>query len=130
MDTMADMWYKTVSSTGEVYFVNPVTKKTRWSPPDSTLPDGWEARIDDTGATYFIEHATETSTYVDPRMEPTDVNPTALNRGFGLSSLTAAEAGREMSLDGRTALITGANSGIGERRRRCTMLTRVQRTTF
>lgn len=110
---MADEWEETVSGTGDVYFVNKVTQESRWAPPDPSLPEGWESLTDEGGQVYYVDHATATTTFVDPRVAPTDVNPGAVDRGYGLSSLGTDDVTRGLALDGRVAVVTGGNSGMG-----------------
>ena len=110
---MSSLWEETVSATGEMYYAHRDTQETRWAMPDESLHEGWEVLRDRDGQPYFIDHTTETSTYVDPRVAPTEVNPDSVDKGYGIFSVSASAAGRGLALDGRVAVVTGASTGIG-----------------
>lgn len=82
----------------------------------SELPYGWERQITEDGKVFFVDHINHKTTYTDPRLafaveESNTIND--LRQRFDSSS-TGLQVLHGRDLTGRVAVITGANSGIGE----------------
>ncbi|XP_014249757.1 WW domain-containing oxidoreductase isoform X2 [Cimex lectularius] len=81
----------------------------------SKLPFGWERIIDENGKVMFADHANKTVTYTDPRLAfaiEEKEYPSDFRQRFDASS-TALQVLHGKDLSGKTAVITGSNTGIG-----------------
>jgi WW domain-containing oxidoreductase len=79
------------------------------------LPYGWRRKVDELGNVAFIEESSGRKTYTDPRLafaRETKKSPFDFKQRFDGSS-TAMQVLNGMDLSSKTALITGANCGIG-----------------
>ncbi|CDI97827.1 NEDD4 E3 ubiquitin protein ligase WWP1 [Echinococcus multilocularis] len=56
---------RTDPSTGRIYYVDHLTKKTQWEKPQP-LPSGWERRLDQNNRVYYVDHNTRTTTWHPP----------------------------------------------------------------
>lgn len=100
-----------------------MTKLTQWKHPrtgkkkkvSGELPFGWGKHTDDTGKILYVDHENRRTTYTDPRLafaiEEKD-HPNDFRQRFDASS-TALQVLHGRDLSGQTAIITGANTGIG-----------------
>jgi hypothetical protein len=82
-------WTMERTPTGQIYFINHLTRITTWIDPRQTancsqemfphrnmnnniqsipLPNGWEESRTETGQSYFINHNTKVTTWEDPRI--------------------------------------------------------------
>jgi len=75
---------RTVPESGQIYYVNIVTKASQWdkpTPEDSELPLNWEKRTDpESGDPYYVNVVTKESTWERPVADSTkanDVTPTS-----------------------------------------------------
>ena len=79
------------------------------------MPTGWEKCISDDGSVLFVDHINNITTYTDPRLafaiEYREMSEPVRQRFDGSSTALAVLHGRD--LRGKVALVTGANSGIG-----------------
>ncbi|KAL1124549.1 hypothetical protein AAG570_001175 [Ranatra chinensis] len=122
-DELPPGWEERATSDGSVYYVNHNTKGTQWTHPRTgkkkkvtgELPYGWEKITEDNGRIVFIDHLNRTTTYTDPRLafatEEKDF-PTDFRQKYDASS-TALQVLHGRELNGKTAIVTGGNSGIG-----------------
>lgn len=123
-DELPPGWEERVTSDGSVFYANHLTKGTQWTHPrtgkkkvvSGELPFGWERCIDkNNGKIIYVDHDNRRTTYTDPRLafaveEKEHVND--YRQRFDASS-TALQVLHGRDLTGKTALVTGANSGIG-----------------
>ncbi|EUB59451.1 Signal recognition particle protein [Echinococcus granulosus] len=56
---------RTDPSTGRIYYVDHLTKRTQWEKPQP-LPSGWERRLDQNNRVYYVDHNTRTTTWHPP----------------------------------------------------------------
>ena len=84
-----------VTSQGQVYWRNTVTKKSTWHDPrfdqhlsnsSAPLPADWEMLETATGRKYYVNHRTKTTQFTDPRLELTQSNITPSNKSQSLHS--------------------------------------------
>jgi len=57
------------TSTGKPYYVNDMTKETRWDPPPAgppPLPEWWEEMKDAQGKCYYVNHRTKVTQWDRP----------------------------------------------------------------
>ncbi|XP_023012715.1 WW domain-containing oxidoreductase [Leptinotarsa decemlineata] len=123
-DELPPGWEERVTVDGSVFYANHLTKNTQWTHPrtgkkkrvSGDLPFGWERCIDkNTGKVIYVDHENRRTTYTDPRLafaveEKEHVND--FRQRFDASS-TALQVLHGRDLNGKIALITGANAGIG-----------------
>ncbi|KAJ8950760.1 hypothetical protein NQ318_011253 [Aromia moschata] len=123
-DELPPGWEERVTVDGSVFYANHLTKNTQWTHPrtgkkkrvSGDLPFGWERCIDkNTGKVIYVDHENRRTTYTDPRLafaieEKEHVND--YRQRFDASS-TALQVLHGRDLNGKVALITGANAGIG-----------------
>ncbi|XP_015837994.1 WW domain-containing oxidoreductase [Tribolium castaneum] len=123
-DELPPGWEERVTVDGSVFYANHLTKATQWTHPrtgkkkrvSGDLPFGWERCIDKTsGKVIYVDHENRRTTYTDPRLafavEEKD-HPNDYRQRFDGSS-TALQVLHGRDLNGKVALVTGANSGIG-----------------
>lgn len=82
----------------------------------AALPIGWTKEFDETGTPVFFEKETGKRTLHDPRLAFATETKTSLydfKQRFDASS-SALEVLHGVDLRGKTAVITGANCGIGK----------------
>jgi WW domain-containing oxidoreductase len=77
------------------------------------LPLGWEKTILDDGKIIYVDHQNRRTTYSDPRLAFAKEETTTNVRQKFDSSTTALQVLHGKDLRGKTAVITGANCGIG-----------------
>ncbi|XP_037958494.1 WW domain-containing oxidoreductase [Teleopsis dalmanni] len=124
-DELPPGWVEQATDDGLVCYANRQTKVTQWTHPRTgrtkritgELPIGWEKSTEpDTKRTVFFNKETNQSTYVDPRLafavEEAPLDVTKVRQRFDASS-TALQVLHGKDLNGRLAVITGANCGIG-----------------
>ncbi|KAJ8921164.1 hypothetical protein NQ315_013636 [Exocentrus adspersus] len=123
-DELPPGWEERVTVDGSVFYANHLTKNTQWTHPrtgkkkrvSGELPFGWERCIDkNTGKVIYVDHENRRTTYTDPRLafaveEKEHVND--YRQRFDASS-TALQVLHGRDLNGKIALVTGANAGIG-----------------
>ncbi|CAG9862411.1 unnamed protein product [Phyllotreta striolata] len=123
-DELPPGWEERVTVDGSVYYANHLTKNTQWTHPrtgkkkkvSGELPFGWQRCADkNTGKVIYVDHENRRTTYTDPRLafaveEKEHVND--YRQRFDASS-TALQVLHGRDLNGKVALITGANAGIG-----------------
>ncbi|KAG5881073.1 hypothetical protein JTB14_020403 [Gonioctena quinquepunctata] len=123
-DELPPGWEERVTVDGSVFYANHLTKNTQWTHPrtgkkkkvSGDIPFGWERCIDkNTGKVIYVDHENRRTTYTDPRLafaveEKEHVND--YRQRFDASS-TALQVLHGRDLNGKTALVTGANTGIG-----------------
>eukprot|EP00099_Drosophila_melanogaster_P011420 NP_001285735.1 WW domain containing oxidoreductase, isoform B [Drosophila melanogaster] len=124
-DELPPGWEERATDDGTVCYVNQQGKTSQWTHPRTgrskritgELPLGWEKYYDEQGKRFmFLNKETQQRTNVDPRLafaveEPTQ-NVAQVRQRFDSCS-TALQVLHGKDLHGRTALITGANCGIG-----------------
>lgn len=122
-DELPPGWEERATIDGSVYYVNHVTKGTQWTHPrtgkkkkvSGELPFGWEKVVEDDGKVLFVDHENKRTTYTDPRLafavEEKEF-PMDIRQRFDSSS-TALQVLHGRDLSGKTAIVTGANCGIG-----------------
>ncbi|KAI8501902.1 hypothetical protein Bbelb_203140 [Branchiostoma belcheri] len=114
-------WEERVTTDGRVYYANHTEKTTQWVHPSSgkrkrvlgELPYGWEQCTDEEGRMYYVDHVTRITTYTDPRLAFAVSEDKEWRQRFDGHS-TALQVLQGRDLTGRVAVVTGANSGIGE----------------
>ncbi|XP_062550602.1 WW domain-containing oxidoreductase [Armigeres subalbatus] len=124
-DELPPAWEERATNDGFVYYVNHQNKTTQWTHPRTgkmkrvcgELPLGWSKHVEEgTGKIIFVEDATQRKSYTDPRLAfATEEAPQAvgeLRQRFD-SGTKALQVLHGRDLSGKTALITGANTGIG-----------------
>ncbi|XP_049868399.1 WW domain-containing oxidoreductase [Pectinophora gossypiella] len=122
-DELPSGWEQKSTEDGNVYFVNPLTKKIQWTHPRTgrkkvipkELPFGWSKAMDDEGKTVYIQKETGNRSYVDPRLAFAREEKKHIydfRQRFD-SSTTAYQVLHGVDLSGKYALITGCNVGIG-----------------
>ena len=123
-DELPPGWEERVTVDGSVFYANHLTKATQWTHPrtgkkkrvSGDLPFGWERCIDkNTGKVIYVDHENRRTTYTDPRLAfavEEKEHPNDYRQRFDASS-TALQVLHGRDLNGKVALITGANSGIG-----------------
>ncbi|KAJ8967044.1 hypothetical protein NQ314_003161 [Rhamnusium bicolor] len=123
-DELPPGWEERVTVDGSVFYANHLTKNTQWTHPrtgkkkrvSGELPFGWERCIDkNTGKVIYVDHENRRTTYTDPRLafaveEKEHVND--YRQRFDASS-TALQVLHGRDLNGKVAIVTGANAGIG-----------------
>lgn len=123
-DELPPGWEERVTVDGSVFYANHLTKNTQWTHPrtgkkkkvSGDLPFGWQRCVDkNTGKVIYVDHENRRTTYTDPRLafaveEKEHVND--YRQRFDASS-TALQVLHGRDLNGKIALITGANTGIG-----------------
>lgn len=123
-DELPPGWEERVTVDGSVFYANHLSEATQWTHPrtgkkkrvSGELPFGWERCVDkNTGKVIYIDHENKRTTYTDPRLafaieEKEHVND--FRQRFDASS-TALQVLHGRDLNGKLAVITGANSGIG-----------------
>ncbi|KAK9696526.1 short chain dehydrogenase [Popillia japonica] len=123
-DELPPGWEERVTVDGSVFYANHLSKQTQWTHPRTgkkkvvcgELPFGWERCVDkNTGKVIYIDHENKRTTYTDPRLafaveEKEHVND--YRQRYDASS-TALQVLHGKDLNGKLALITGANTGIG-----------------
>uniref|UniRef100_A0A6P7GBD0 WW domain-containing oxidoreductase n=1 Tax=Diabrotica virgifera virgifera TaxID=50390 RepID=A0A6P7GBD0_DIAVI len=123
-DELPPGWEERVTVDGSVFYANHLTKNTQWTHPrtgkkkkvSGDLPFGWQRCVDkNTGKVIYVDHENRRTTYTDPRLafaveEKEHVND--YRQRFDASS-TALQVLHGRDLNGKTALVTGANAGIG-----------------
>uniref|UniRef100_A0A182LSD7 WW domain-containing oxidoreductase n=1 Tax=Anopheles culicifacies TaxID=139723 RepID=A0A182LSD7_9DIPT len=124
-DELPPAWEERATSDGFVYYVNHQSKSTQWTHPrtgkmkrvSGELPLGWTRHIEeDTRKVIFVEEKTQRKSYTDPRLAfaveeaPEQVGELRQRFDSGTNALQVLH-GRD--LNGKVALITGANTGIG-----------------
>lgn len=123
-DELPPGWEERVTVDGSVFYVNHLLKATQWTHPrtgkkkkvSGSLPYGWERCIDNSnGKVIYVDHNNKRTTYTDPRLAFAIEEKDCVNQfrqRFDANS-TALQVLHGQDLSGKTALITGANSGIG-----------------
>ncbi|XP_057291040.1 WW domain-containing oxidoreductase-like [Hydractinia symbiolongicarpus] len=119
-DELPTGWEMRVTDAGRVFYVDHSSKQTQWQHPktgtekylSTVLPFGWEKATDEEGQTLFLDRVNKKNTYVDPRIAyaMSDKKKAMLKFDADSSAMTVM---RGQDMRGKTALITGANSGIG-----------------
>lgn len=112
-------WDMRVTDKGRVFYVSHSDRHTQWQHPKNgkekylspDLPFGWERGTDEAGQLIFVDHVNKRTTCVDPRLACSITKTKATSKFDVDSTAMAVLRGRDMR--GKTALITGANSGIG-----------------
>jgi WW domain-containing oxidoreductase len=123
-DELPPGWEERVTVDGSVFYANHLTKATQWTHPrtgkkkrvSGDLPFGWERCIDkNSGKVIYVDHDNRRTTYTDPRLAfavEEKEHPNDFRQRFDASS-TALQVLHGRDLNGKVALITGANTGIG-----------------
>ncbi|XP_077513417.1 WW domain-containing oxidoreductase [Amblyomma americanum] len=114
-DELPAGWEERTTTDGAVYYADHLGQRTQWTHPRTgrrkrvspQLPFGWEHGGD--GA--FVERASGRRSHTDPRLA-FPVEEGAPRQRFDASS-TAEQVLHGCNLDGQTAVVTGASSGIG-----------------
>ncbi|KAK9886447.1 hypothetical protein WA026_016730 [Henosepilachna vigintioctopunctata] len=123
-DELPPGWEERVTVDGSVFYANHLQKATQWTHPrtgkkkrvSGDLPFGWERCVDkNTGKVIYVDHENKRTTYTDPRLafaieEKENVND--YRQRFDAHT-TALQVLHGKDLNGKLALITGANTGIG-----------------
>ncbi|KAF5282876.1 hypothetical protein FQA39_LY17456 [Lamprigera yunnana] len=123
-DELPPGWEERVTTDGNVFYANHLTKNTQWTHPrtgkkkivSGELPFGWERCTDKaTGKIVYVDHENKRTTYTDPRlafaMEEKEHIHDFRQRFDASSNALQVLHGRDLT--GKVALITGANTGIG-----------------
>eukprot|EP00794_Sanderia_malayensis_P018717 gene18716-20606_t len=111
-------WEMRTTDDGKIYYIDHNSRATQWEHPGTNkrkfvsedLPFGWEKATDEDGKDIFIDHVHKRTTYVDPRLA---MAATKNTKNKYDSSSTAMQVLRGKDMTGKTAIITGANTGIG-----------------
>ncbi|RZC41956.1 WW domain-containing oxidoreductase [Asbolus verrucosus] len=123
-DELPPGWEERVTVDGSVFYANHLSKATQWTHPrtgkkkrvSGDLPFGWERCIDkNSGKVIYVDHENRRTTYTDPRLAfavEEKEHPNDYRQRFDASS-TALQVLHGRDLNGKVALITGANTGIG-----------------
>jgi len=120
LGTLPPGWEKATTPTGQIYFMNHITKSTQWEDPrkainnqrlkqlngtasprsavspvpqnaQGELPHGWEQSVTEQGETYFIHHQTKKTTWYDPRIPIASQQiPQKHGQGQGTDALSQA----------------------------------------
>lgn len=64
--TLPEGWRKLVDPNGKPYYVNDITRETRWDPPPAPLPPFWEELCDAQGKTYYVDHLNQRTQWERP----------------------------------------------------------------
>lgn len=112
-------WEMKVTEKGRVFYVSHAQRHTQWEHPKTgkikhlpeELPFGWERGTDENGQLIFVDHINKRTTCVDPRIAYAMTKKKATSKFDSESTAMAVLRGRDMR--GKTALVTGANSGLG-----------------
>ncbi|XP_063215496.1 WW domain-containing oxidoreductase [Bacillus rossius redtenbacheri] len=122
-DELPPGWEERATVDGSVYYVNHATKGTQWTHPrtgkkkivSGELPFGWEKCVSEDGKIFYVDHTNRRTTYTDPRLAfatEEKEHPHDFRQRFDAST-TALQILHGRDLGGKTAIITGANTGIG-----------------
>jgi len=122
-DELPPGWEERATLQGEVYYANHPEGRTQWAHPRTgkrkrvadSLPFGWERRILEDNKVLYIDHTDGRTTFTDPRLAfaKEDNAPSDSFRQRFDGSTGALQVLHGHNLSGKTAVITGANSGIG-----------------
>lgn len=120
-DELPANWQTGKTTDGHVFYINHQTQQTQWEHPitkkvqiiSQEMPFGWKETTDKNGKTIFIDEATQHSTIGDPRLAfPKDAETQDTSSNFSHQS-NALQILYGIDLRDKTAIVTGANSGIG-----------------
>ncbi|RZF33091.1 hypothetical protein LSTR_LSTR009820 [Laodelphax striatellus] len=122
-DELPPGWEERATVDGCVYYVNHLTKGTQWTHPrtgkkkrvNGELPFGWIKVVDAECKIIYKDQESGRTTYTDPRLafaEEEKEFPMDLRQRFDCSS-TARQVLHGQDLNGKVAIVTGANCGIG-----------------
>jgi len=122
-DELPPGWEERSTLEGEVYYANHEMSSTQWSHPrtgrrkkvSENLPFGWERKILPDNKVVYVDLVNKKTTFTDPRLayaRETVTANTSFRQKFDASS-TALQVVHGRDLTGHTALVTGANSGVG-----------------
>jgi len=113
-------WEMRTTEDGKVYYIDHNSKTTQWQHPKNNkrkylsekLPFGWTVCQDEEGRKIYMDQVGKRTTYVDPRLALSISDAKKGKIKFDSSS-SAMEVLRGRDLSNKTAIVTGANSGIG-----------------
>ena len=86
------------------------------------LPHGWERKVLEDGTIIYVDHSRQKTSFTDPRLAFAKIEKQAeilLNKFPMDNSIIAMNLLNDRDLTNNTAIITGANKGLGFEIARC-----------
>ncbi|CAF2431357.1 unnamed protein product [Rotaria sp. Silwood2] len=120
-DELPSNWEQAKTTDGRIFYINHQTQTTQWEHPvtnkvkiiSKELPFGWEEVIEKNGNVFYVDEQNKISTTVDPRLTFTkDPSTKDSSANYGHQS-NALQILYGIDLSNKTAIVTGANTGIG-----------------
>ena len=121
-DELPGEWEERATVGGSVYYANHTNSSTQWTHPrtgkrktvSASLPFGWERLVLEDKKVVYVDNINKRTTYTDPRLAFAREEAGSGFRQKHDASTTAGQVLHGMDLSGRTAVVTGGNSGVGQ----------------
>ena len=121
-DELPGEWEERATVGGSVYYANHTNSTTQWTHPrtgkrktvSTNLPFGWERVVLEDGKVVYVDNINQRTSYTDPRLA---FAREETGSGFRQKHDASSSAGQVLhgrDLTGRTAVVTGGNSGVGQ----------------
>ena len=120
-DELPGEWEERATVGGSVYYANHANSSTQWTHPrtgkrktvSANLPFGWERLVLEDKKVVYVDNINKRTTYTDPRLAFAREETGSGFRQKHDASSTAGQVLHGRDLSGRTAVVTGGNSGLG-----------------
>ena len=120
-DELPGEWEERATVGGSVYYANHANSSTQWTHPrtgkrktvSANLPFGWERLVLEDKKVVYVDNINKRTTYTDPRLAFAREETGSGFRQKHDASSTAGQVLHGRDLSGRTAVVTGGNSGVG-----------------
>ena len=120
-DELPGEWEERATVGGSVYYANHLNSSTQWTHPrtgkrktvSASLPFGWERMVVEDQKVVYVDNINKRTTYTDPRLAFAKEEEGSGFRQKHDASSSAGQVLHGMDLSGRTAVVTGGNSGVG-----------------